>query len=369
MYRGRLERDLSLWVDKGLLGEDAAGALLAEYDSRPASFSLGRVLMALAAVLLAAAILLLVASNWEAIPRLVRVGGILLLIWAVHIAAAQMLARGATAAAGGLLVIGAMSFGGAISLVGQMYHLSGDEQTVMYLWFAIATISAILFRSGAVVIVAGFLSWASFAVYLENNDTHWVGLDPWMAPVMGVIVIALVRYTGAERARHLAYLLLIGWLAWLYTLYEELAVALAFAIGGMAAFILTAAPVPRIASLVRSAGAAPAFYSFLVAAIGFLLLHFEVEMEDGWRLAVLGVVTLAASVLAIALHGRDNGAVRYLAYTTFAAEMLYLASVTVGSILGTSSLFLFSGLVVALVAWLVIRLERRFSANAREERV
>ncbi|MHC2455689.1 putative membrane protein [Rhizobium leguminosarum] len=232
MYRGRLERDLSLWVGKGLLGQETAGALLAEYDSRPASFSLGRVLMALAAVLLAAAILLVVASNWEAIPRLVRVGGILALIWLVHIAAARMLARGATAAAGGLLVIGAMSFGGAISLVGQMYHLSGDEQTVMYLWFAIATISAILFRSGAVAVVAGFLSWASFAVYLENNDTHWIGFDPWMAPLMAVIVIGLVRYTGAERARHLAYLLLIGWLAWLYTLYEEIAVALAFAIGG-----------------------------------------------------------------------------------------------------------------------------------------
>ncbi|RUM25192.1 DUF2157 domain-containing protein [Rhizobium vallis] len=366
MYRGRLERDLSLWVGKGLLAKDTAGALLAEYDSRPASFSLGRVLMALAAVLLAAAILLVVASNWEDIPRLVRVGAILLLIWAVHIGAALMLARGATAVANGLLVIGAMSFGGAISLVGQMYHLSGDEQTVMYLWFAIAAISAILFRSGAVVVVAGFLSWASFSVYLQNNDTHWIGLDPWMAPVMAVVVIALVRYTGVERARHLAYLLLIGWLAWLYTLYEEIAVALAFAIGGMAAFVLTALPLPRIASLVRSAGAAPAFYSFLVAAIGFLLLH--IEIEDDWRrLAVLGVATLAASVLAIALHGRDNGAVRYLAYAIFAAEMLYLASVTVGSILGTSSLFLFSGLVVALVAWLVIRLERRFSANVRGE--
>ncbi|MGO8654578.1 DUF2157 domain-containing protein, partial [Rhizobium ruizarguesonis] len=173
-----------------------------------------------------------------------------------------------------------------------------------------------LFRSGAVVVVAGFLSWASFAVYLENHDTHWIGFDPWMAPLMAVIVIGLVRYTGAERARHLAYLLLIGWLAWLYTLYEEIDVALAFAIGGMVAFVLTALPLRPIASLVRSAGAAPAFYSFLVAAIGLLLLH--IEIEDGWRLVGLGVATLAASVLAIAMHGRDNGAVRYLAYTTFA---------------------------------------------------
>ncbi len=45
MYRGRLERDLSIWVDKGLITEDAAERMLGEYDARPASFSLGRVLM------------------------------------------------------------------------------------------------------------------------------------------------------------------------------------------------------------------------------------------------------------------------------------------------------------------------------------
>ena len=125
-------------------------------------------------------------------------------------------------------------------------------------------------------------------------------------------------------------------------------------------------PLPSpLRAFVKSAGAAPAFYSFLVATVGLLLLH--IEIDEGWRLVVLGVLTLAACILAIALQGRDNGAVRYLAYAGFAAEMLYLASVTVGSILGTSSLFLFSGLVVAVVAWIVIRLERRFSGQAREE--
>jgi uncharacterized membrane protein len=366
MYRGRLERDFSLWVEKGLLPPATAAGLLEEYDSRPASFSLGNVLLVLAAVLLAAAILLIVAANWEAIPRLVRVGVILALIWAVHIGAATMLTRGAIAAAGGLLIIGTLSFGGGISLVGQMYHLSGDEQTVMYLWFAVAVVSAVLFRSAAVTAVAGFLSWASFAVYLNDYDTHWVGLDPWMAPVMAAIVIALVRYTGADRVRHLAYLLLVGWLAWLYTLHEQFSVALAFAACGMVVFVLVSLPLPRISFLIRSAGAAPAFYAFLVAVTGFLLLHMEID--DGWRLVVLGLLTMAAAVLAIALQGRDNGAVRYLAYVTFAAEMLYLASVTVGSILGTSSLFLFSGLFVALVAWIVIRLEKRFGARTREAR-
>jgi uncharacterized membrane protein len=366
MYRGRLERDLSLWVEKGLLQQETAGTLLAEYDERPASFSLGRVLMGLAAVLLGAALLLLVATNWEYIPRLMRVGLMLALIWAVHIGAALLLMRGAAATAGGLLIIGALSFGGAISLIGQMYHLSGDEQTVMYLWFGVTTVSAILFRSSAVTAVAGFLSWASFAVYLQDFDTRWYGFGPYAPLVMAAVVIGLVRFTGAGRVRHLAYLLVVGWLAWLYAVTDDISVAIAFAVLGMAAFLLTALPVRPISTLVRTAGAAPAFYSFLVAVTGLCLLH--IEMDEGGRMILIGLLTLAAAVVAIILHGRDNGAVRYLAYATFAAEMLYLASVTVGTMLGTSTLFLFAGLFVAAVAWIVIRLEKRFAAGRVEKR-
>jgi uncharacterized membrane protein len=364
MYRGRLERDLAVWVGKGLLAGEAADALLKEYDARPASFSLGNVLMILAAILLAAAILLVVASNWEAIPRLVRVCLIMTLIWAVHLGAAAMLTRGAVAAANGLLVIGTLSFGGAISLVGQMYHLSGDEQTVMYLWFAMASVSAVLFRSGVVAAVAGFLAWASFAVYLDTSNMRWMGFHAWAVPVMALVVVGLVRFTGADRARHLAYLLLVGWLAWLYALDSDLWLALFYAAGGMAALVLVSLPVPRLSALLKGTGSAPAFYAFLIAVIGLFFLH--VAIDQGGPLVVLGLVTLASAVLAIALQGRDNGAVRYLAYAVFAGEMLYLASMTVGSILGTSGLFLCSGLFVAFLGWVVIRLERRFSDKAGE---
>ncbi|WP_028747418.1 DUF2157 domain-containing protein [Rhizobium mesoamericanum] len=364
MYRGRLKRDLTVWVEKGLLPEATALTLLSEFDARPASFSLGKVLMILAAILLGASILLVVASNWEAIPRLVRLAVIFAVIWTVHLGAAVMLRRDAIATAGGLLVIGTLSFGGAISLVGQMYQLSGDELTVMYLWFAIAVVSAVLFRSGVVAAVAGFLSWGTFAAYLNIYDARWVGLEPWVVPLMAAVVIGLVRFTGADRVRHLAYLLLLGWLTWLYAVNENFWLALAYAVGGMLAFVLVSLPLSQRFTLIRSAGSAPAFYTFLVAVIGLFLLH--VELEHGWQFVALALATLGAAVLAIALQGRNNGAVRYLAYTAFAVEMLYLASVTVGSILGTSSLFLFSGLFVAAVAWIVIRLERRFAMRNPE---
>lgn len=70
MYRGRIEKDFNIWVAKRMLSAETAKAMLAEYDLRETVFSAGRVLLILAAVLLSAAILLLVAANWEAIPAL-----------------------------------------------------------------------------------------------------------------------------------------------------------------------------------------------------------------------------------------------------------------------------------------------------------
>ncbi len=362
MYRGRLERDLKVWVARGLLEEPTARALLAELDARETSFSLGRVLLVIAALLVSAAILLVVASNWEEIPRIVRVGALVALIWIFHGAAALCRMRDAPRAAAAFLVMGTMTFGAALSLVAQMYHISGDAVSFMTLWFAMAVLTALLFGSSTITTVAGFLSWAFFIAYLNEFDGRWDAVWAWGAPVMALVTVALVYLTEAPRARHLAYLLLVGWITWIYFVREDAATALAITVAGLAGFLCAALPASPLHRLARGAGAAPAFYTFLLGAIGLGLLHVEYDDAAG-RLAV-GVVTLAAAVTAIAIAGRDNGAVRYLGYALFALEVLYLSFETVGTILGTSGFFLLSGLFVALVAWLVIRLERRFGHSS-----
>lgn len=359
MYRGRLERDLKIWIGKGLLNEAAAGAMLSELDARESAFSLGRVLMIIAALLVSAAILLVVASNWQDIPRIVRVAALVSLIWIFHGAAGFCLARGAKALAAALLVLGTLTFGGAISLVAQMYQISGDAVSFMALWFAVAVVTAVLFRSSTVTVVAGFLSWAFFVTYLNEYDVRWDAFWAWGAPVMALVTIGLVYLTNAPRARHLAYLLLVGWITWLYFDHEDRATALIIAAVGLFGFLCAALPVSPLFRFAKAAGSAPAFYTFLLGAIGLGLLHFELD-DAGGRL-IVGIATLVASVGAIALAGRDNGAVRYLGYAVFALEVFYLSFETVGTILGTSGFFLLSGLLVAMVAWLVIRLERRFA--------
>jgi uncharacterized membrane protein len=94
MYRGRLERDLSLWVGKGLLTEQTADSHAAGIRQAPGKLQPRQCTDDPGGILLAAAILLVVASNWEAIPRLVQVCLHLALIWAVHLGAAAMLAVG-----------------------------------------------------------------------------------------------------------------------------------------------------------------------------------------------------------------------------------------------------------------------------------
>lgn len=220
MYRGRLERDLKHWTAQGLLDAPTAGRLLQEYDSRPSSFSLGRVLMIIAALLVSAAVLLLVAANWEAIPRLVRLVGIVGLIWGAYLGGAVLVGRGAERLAAAFLVFGTLAFGGAIALVGQMYHLSGDTFQAMLVWFAGAVAAAALFRSGAVTAIAGVLAFVvSGADWTQSYNVDETVLL-WLMPLMAAVIILLVRYTGAARVRHLAYLLLVAWLAFIYSEYE-----------------------------------------------------------------------------------------------------------------------------------------------------
>ncbi len=362
MYRGRIERDFNSWIAKGLLQPDAAKAMLAEYDARETVFSAGRVLLVMAAVLLSAAILLLVAANWDAIPRLVRVLGIVGLIWVFYLSAALCLARGFRGLGAALLVMATMSFGGAIALVGQMYHLSGDAVDALLVWFAAACVATVAFRSAALSVLSGFLAWAVFGQLVMDNDYSFEGNGLiYLVPALVVIVIALVRYANGGMARHLAYLLALAWLGWLYIEISEMWLAAVLFGLGLVGFLAVSLPISPVYRFAREAGAGPAFYSFLLAVLGLAALHTEIDGLG--EEIVLGATTLAVALGGVAIAGRLNGAVRFLGYTVFSVETLYLASETLGSILGTSGFFLISGVVVGLIAWLVIRLEKRLSGK------
>ncbi|THV25327.1 DUF2157 domain-containing protein [Peteryoungia ipomoeae] len=362
MYRGRLKRDLENWADRGFLDQAQAARLLADYDSRGGNFSLGGVLGLLAAVLLAAALLMLVAANWELIPRPARVIGIFVLIWACNVAGWLAHKRGATLVSAGALILAAASFGGGIAMIGQMYHLSGDAFSALFLWMAVTMGSAWLFGSGPLSGFAGLLAIAAFWTGLE--DLGWSpeqqGLWAFWSPVAALAIGWLATATGAGRAKHFAWFLGFQWIWWYWLIDGDPGVGAGVAIASAGVFLAVAMPSRAQAVFQSQLGPSATFYPLLVALSALGSLH--VTASGPLATAIVAVAILSLCIAAIALEGRGNGAVRYLAYAAFAAEILYLSYETIDSMLGTAAFFLLAGFIVAVIAFVVVRLERRFSS-------
>lgn len=357
MYRARLKRDLDRWTAQGLISASDARAMLDDHDAQASRFSLGGVLLILSAVLLSAAILMLVAANWQAIPRLVKVSAVIALIWGFQCGGAVALAFGRAAIGQALLVLAAASFGGGLALVAQLYHLSGDPLGLFYVWVSAATLSCLLFRSGVMAGFVASLCVATTAMALDQFNFDWSLQTLLLPPGFAALIIALSFWAGFERVRHVAGVLLLGWLIWLYTQNTDIRIAIAFVAAGFAVFALAGLSRFYHAHILRLA----AIYSLALAVVGLGLVN--LEYDHGFKLAIVSVVAVMMSVLALIIRGRDDGAVRAMAYLIFVGQTLYLSFQTIDSMLDTSGFFLISGLLVALLAFGVSKLEKLLSAK------
>ena len=79
-YTAQLRRDLARWRERGWINTEQEERMAADAAAN-AGFSAGAVLAILGAVLLCLAILTFVAANWEALPRLVRLGVLFGALW------------------------------------------------------------------------------------------------------------------------------------------------------------------------------------------------------------------------------------------------------------------------------------------------
>ena len=125
-YRRRLADDLPRWSERGWVTPEGSAAILASFDERRSTLGLSAVVGGLGAILLGLGVLAFVAANWEEMPRLVRfallVGG----MGASYAVAALLDRRGLPAMSDAAVMLAGFVFAGAIALVGQTYHLSGD---------------------------------------------------------------------------------------------------------------------------------------------------------------------------------------------------------------------------------------------------
>ncbi|MEO9615815.1 MAG: DUF2157 domain-containing protein [Nitratireductor sp.] len=359
-YATRLKTDIERWRAAGLVDAATARRLLddVEQTSR-GGISFGAIVAMLAALLLGAAILIFVAANWEALPRLARVGMLFALILAGYLGGAWLHARRQNGAGEAAYMVAAAAFGASIALIGQMYHLSGDEAAALLTWCLGVGLAAILLRSPALTAVAVALSVAW--LWTDGWDFWRDRPVSWQWPVLAVVLWAVSLWTASRPARHLLLLAFVGYVCLIYLQGEHLAVAVALAVGSALFLALTAVFDQAGERILRLGGGAPV-HGLIGFASAMMLIQVEIYEEPVFMLAAL--VTFGGCVGALMLAGRDSRALRWCAYALFTLELGVVYIATVGTMLGTAGFLLAAGLILAAMAAVIMRLEKRLLASA-----
>lgn len=366
MFRTYLSREIDKWAEGGLLQPGQAEALMKDHDRRHTGYSLSGVLAVLAAVLFGAAVIALVAANWEAIPRLMRVAMIFVLIAAGLAIAALALRRGARWISEAALVFTLLSFGAGIALVAQMYHLSGDEAAFMLAWTFGALVVSIAFSSGLAAITAGVLGIGYLMAVADLFGSRASdGLD-----VTGygmVLAVAVAIGLAAWRSRsmlagHLCAWLLFGWMMWIIKESTDINPGYVLAALGVAAFAAGSLMPSLFGGMVARHGVVSTYGAVLLFS-GLGLIQLDL-VDSGFAAEIaLAALILLACVAVLAIAGGENRLVRRLAYFAFACETLYVVGETLSTLLGSSSFLFLGGLVLAIIAYAVMKIEKRFKAG------
>ncbi|HWK66579.1 MAG TPA: DUF2157 domain-containing protein [Rhizobiaceae bacterium] len=359
-YAIQVKKDIARWAERGLIDARTADALSHDVDaSRRASFGFGMVLAVLAAILFGAAILLFVAANWETMPRLARVALLFSTIAVGYVGGALLKLRGHEALAEALWLIGAAASGGSIALIGQMYHLPGDEAGAVLTWCIGTGLAAATLRSGPLTVAT--VALAAAWLFMRGSEAWDTAGFPHSFLLIAAALWLISYWTGSRAARHLLLLSLIAYVALFAFDRDTVAAASGLAAGSAALFALAISAPPATERVARIGGHLPTH-----CLVGFLagMAFLQLETDEVERLVAAAGITFAGIVGALLTAGRDRRALRWIAYLGFAFELCFVYAVTLGTMLGTAGFLLAAALILGGLALVIIRVERRMAAPA-----
>ncbi len=368
-----LARQIDQWQSQGLLDQETADRLRFDVKTRHNGFGMGGVLAVLGSLLLGAALILFIAANWEVIPRIWRVVVILVIMWGGYLGGTWLQQRDenrlAAIFAPSLYLLSAITYGAGIALVGQMYHMSGDMTTAALAWGIGVLIAGVLLR--APILTAAALGIGGFYLYTVLSELggqiNLVASYRWVLPLYIAACAAAIIYTKADKAMHLlAMLTLAYFLALYFDLESAVTLILMIVLGTL--LIICQGRWPAFERYSCGFGSQLAGYG--LAALLLALFIFQVEHKGGVNNyeagadAVYSLAAIAVCVFALIIAGEKSGQLRWFAYAGFSLHVLYLATVTVGTMIGTSGVFLIGGILVMGLAYLVTRMEKYLHGSA-----
>lgn len=186
-----LHREIDRWTEEKLVSPEQAEQLRRRYPLATGSFSWGLIVFATAgALVVGLGVILLLAYNWDGIPKAGKLALIFGAMIGAHAAGLAWLRRDDWRARLGeaLLVLGTMFFGAAIWLVAQIYNIDEHYPNGFLTWAAGALALAWAVRSTALGIVAVLLVglWGG----CEALDFNRPGHGALLLVVLGIVPLA-----------------------------------------------------------------------------------------------------------------------------------------------------------------------------------
>ena len=162
-FATKLEEASAAWVSDGLISADQRAALLTRHPNHERGRRAVIILSLAGAAVVVLGVTLLVASNWGAIPRLVKLGSGSSLM-SVLFAAGYQVAFGRLAlrrTGEALMLVGSGAFLGTLTLISQQYHIHGDIASLTLVFFlSLVPFAYVLHsRAYALLMAVAFAAW------------------------------------------------------------------------------------------------------------------------------------------------------------------------------------------------------------------
>lgn len=182
---------------RGVLTQDAAAALREHYGAPKTRSGISVVVAVtavLGALLIGSGIILLLASNWDGFPRVVRTAfAFAPLIMSQALGAFVLLRkRDAMGWREGVALLNSLAVAASIALVSQIYHMPGDFVGFLLVWMLLTLPAVYLMRSAAATLL---YLWLALVWTLSETARYW----PWgwlLVAAVLPLIIPMIRQGG-----------------------------------------------------------------------------------------------------------------------------------------------------------------------------
>ncbi len=173
-FRTALQSELPLWIEQGLVSEEAASRLQTTYQlsnlKEESSRLLSSVIFAIGGLLLGGGLISFVAANWEEISDPVKLTLLFAALVGLHSVGYWLWhSRGWQRLGEALIFCGCLLFGANIGLVAQIYQIQGDSYGAFGAWTLGSLAMAWAIRSWTIGLLALFTSFIWFVGFHEDS--------------------------------------------------------------------------------------------------------------------------------------------------------------------------------------------------------